>query len=324
MSKLNKTRLDDRLDKADDEAPHVRSMLETLYAEVRRRWSEYEHEAKAERVLDAECITQGRIVDELRAADRAKKLVKQRTELARDGDGAPQVTVVTERDGARRDAEEKKLTRLKNKHKKAKAAKRRAHTAFLDTSALYSACARVIEQWPADKPFRAAKLPKPKDSDMLDDVREQHAAQTHDREHTERAVALSPEDAYARVDAAVEHMIERGRPSVVKHLLRPSDFPLEIRIPVGRSDLGDRLYRHADFAAWLHPEAMKARLKAEIDAQASVTEGMSAADRAAKLAELDAEIYRLELLEEALVRVTEGAVRRAKANPYIVLQLQPN
>jgi hypothetical protein len=79
--------------------------------------------------------------------------------------------------------------------------------------------------------------------------------------------------------------------------------------------------------AWLSPEALITKLHAEIDTlNLNDARAVPAAERAGRIADLEAQILRAERTEESFVeqaeRVGEYIARRPDANPLAILGLQ--
>lgn len=139
------------------------------------------------------------------------------------------------------------------------------------------------------------------------------------------ARSLLPVDVlYAQADAHVASLIERGRPT----LTVDKD---KLSVQHSTHGYGSNAAHSVVFLAWLHPEAMRARLREEIDAmRASEAQRklpvLSAAERKAKLAEIDAKILAISREEEFYIceAVAEGTIipRRDNALPEAVLGVE--
>lgn len=136
------------------------------------------------------------------------------------------------------------------------------------------------------------------------------------------ATALVPkEEAYPRLDTAIEAVATRFAPNVMP-LLRP-DWPSP-----GYAAIGSIVER--DIEAVLHALAgkeLRALCMREIDrAYATEGAGLPTAQRAAELEKLDRAILALEREEEALIEAAEAAGleidRRPDATPAVVLGLE--
>ncbi|MGB3041573.1 MAG: hypothetical protein WBB98_00115 [Xanthobacteraceae bacterium] len=126
--------------------------------------------------------------------------------------------------------------------------------------------------------------------------------------------ALPPaEDLHPLADAFVDH--------------KAREFPLRVHFVDGMvSFTTEGEPKAMATAAWLYPDAMKRRLRMEVDRAraASPAEVMSREKRAEELARIDAEILLAEREEEAIIvegRETESAIidRRRDASPAAIL-----
>lgn len=138
----------------------------------------------------------------------------------------------------------------------------------------------------------------------------------------ERAPALAAE-LKPQVAAIVANLVELGRPK-----LNTADGTLAVAWRPA-STLNSTPHAmplwHVQFAAWIDPDAMAARLTAEIDAMPQ-DGALSAADKAARTVDLNARLFDAGLLEEgciqALLRDGTTVKRRISADPRCVLGVQ--
>ena len=120
-----------------------------------------------------------------------------------------------------------------------------------------------------------------------------------------------------KVVAYVQERAQRGKPNI------SLTNGLEIDFAAGTFADGT-IRRVVDVMCWLHPYQMRKRLEVEVEA-ASGDGGLvlTADERATRLAEIDAEMVKLERVEEAIVMRLQDAgqvvARRASASPQAIL-----
>jgi hypothetical protein len=138
-----------------------------------------------------------------------------------------------------------------------------------------------------------------------------------------RKVTVAPlpkEDLKATATAYVRELAERGKPAMRTHA---GQFTINWRPDTSWERSGNAM-AHVELAAYLAPEAMIERLHADIDALAVDDAGALPAHlKAGRVAELEAQIFALELQEEACICAATAQqmtiLRRPKANPLAVL-----
>lgn len=120
----------------------------------------------------------------------------------------------------------------------------------------------------------------------------------------------------------VQRLAERGRPK-----LSAERCALSVTWrPDSSWQAGNGALAHIEFMAWLDPAALTARLHAEVDAMPISADAISAADKAPRIAELEAQIFDLSCQEESLISQAASAgqfiARRPRASPLAVLGVQ--
>jgi hypothetical protein len=147
--------------------------------------------------------------------------------------------------------------------------------------------------------------------------------------------------AKSRARQTVEALAERGRPDVsgmIQHGETNPEWPsLSLRVGLSASVAMAQATHpvvglgHADHAdalalvAWLHRDALIARIETEIDDYADDAKALTDEERAAKVAKIKSTILAAEREEEAIIRLIErdGAEfeRRVDADPRAVLSI---
>jgi hypothetical protein len=173
----------------------------------------------------------------------------------------------------------------------------------------YLAAAAYVEE------AGASELPRPGRGDGVDSVRRRIAEARREAAR----VRSAPLPRKERAEAARRQVRALARAPEVKGDSRVQ-FP---QARVGRpNDDGTMNFANDALAvlAWMDPDGLAERVAATIPADKE-SGAMSASDREARLVELEAESLRLERLDEALVRGSQTAERRADADPRATLGL---
>lgn len=193
------------------------------------------------------------------------------------------------------------------------------HRAFADLAA-------KLSLWLNSQPHNAVlELAKPVPAKLakgeaLSDAIARVRSEIDKAQFTLREVRMAPRPKTAlraEVKAVVAELAKLGRPTI-------STERGELAVSFTKRNafgLGDA--RIAEILAWCDPERLEKALIAEIDAMPETRRALSAADKAARLAELSSEIDRLERLEEAFIEsaLAEGqdVLRRTNASAAAVL-----
>lgn len=123
-----------------------------------------------------------------------------------------------------------------------------------------------------------------------------------------RAALPTLDEVNGEIDAWITELAARGKPTLRD---RTSQFP---RNPSA-----------LELAAWLHPDALRQRLRQDVDGEREADRAvLSKEEKATKLAELDATILQLERDEEALIMLAlmeheQHILRRLDASPESML-----
>lgn len=134
-------------------------------------------------------------------------------------------------------------------------------------------------------------------------------------------------DAIAAARAAVDEMARQGAPNL-RDVVRTAgdvEWPKDVFFT---ADLGRSLEAQygVAFQCWLNPDAVKARLTAEINASFGSEAGISESDRRKRLAEIDARWLDLQRILEACWDRDEAAgkpVERRALHPLAMLVIEP-
>jgi hypothetical protein len=153
----------------------------------------------------------------------------------------------------------------------------------------------------------------------LDRIRSDIAEKQRERQQVMRA-ELPIIDRKRAARAFVNELATKGAPQIVanheqfKVTFSPQSFTTATDIPA--------------VLAWLNPELFRERLCAQIDAMPKPTNALSTDDKRGRLKELKAQVYQLELQEEALIeKATDDGfeiARRADASPQAILGIIVN
>ena len=164
----------------------------------------------------------------------------------------------------------------------------------------------------------------------LERIREERAKALTERDTIERMPRTTTE-IHEDVDLWVETQAARWKPNT-SGLVMPGGNPHEFDLApvVLRGEVGyervvaNERAAHNIVLAKFFPDVIKTELRRLVDAQVEeLGGGISAKDRTARLEEIDAELYRLEVREERLIReaalIGVHLIRRADAPPAVVL-----
>lgn len=147
--------------------------------------------------------------------------------------------------------------------------------------------------------------------------------------HAERAelsaASIDMRAALARVDSFVTSLAAQGRPSIGVFVGRESSpAPTDIIAPGFVGPDGARFDQVLACLAWLFPDTMRAQLGAEVEADYSARNGVDEETRAQRLAQIDVELFELEVAEERSIMQLEAAgvrsvQRRPDADPRAIV-----
>lgn len=162
---------------------------------------------------------------------------------------------------------------------------------------------RALSELPRTACFVAVEAPEPKKAATLTAARETVAGLKRDI-HTLENSGATREEQEAALRAAIAKRGEAGRP----RMDRTGRLKIEATATAQAAALA--------VACWLDPEGVFERMVAE----GALREGgtLTAAEKAAQLADLRARLFEAEALEETLL-LRDGGTRRADADPFAVL-----
>lgn len=153
----------------------------------------------------------------------------------------------------------------------------------------------------------------------IDRIRSEIADLHRERERAKRA-ELPIIDRKRAARAYVDSLTKKGAPQIIATHDR-FDVQFSPNSFTPKPDM-------AALLAWLHPDLFRQKLCEQIDSMPKPTNALSSDDKKARLKELKAQVYQLELQEEALIEkaADEGfeLARRSDASPQAILGILVN
>jgi hypothetical protein len=197
------------------------------------------------------------------------------------------------------------------------------HAALL---ALVDNLRRYVQAMPRGIYLESAKFTRPEllkgetMADALARIRDQITGTKHHRQAVASA-ALPKSAMKAAAKRYVDEMAERGRPRVAG-----DGNGFKASFGDTRSFVPQGVRAAAELLCWMDGPAVLKRLEAEIDALPTPANAMNADERERRLADLTADLEKLERDEEALIEqaADDGieVLRRAEASPAAVLGIR--
>jgi len=225
------------------------------------------------------------------------------------------------------------VNRLSDQMMKAEHVYAERQARFTEVAKVIAALQGWVEQLPAGTTMKSHVLLKVGSArgsipEQVASIRDEVAGLAEERERVSSAPKHSSEvKAMARRQLLA--LAERGRPDLTALLHGNGQLSFtrqtETRWLNERPVTVDGDIDVSALMAWLDHDLLAARLEAEIDAQTNDEFALAAADRTARLAEIDADILSLERQEEVMIEAAEKSgqdiPRRPEASPLAILSV---